>query len=281
MTQLTRLYPDRLTRPLAGTYLAHELRDRGAPGRPFVYTNFIASLDGRIALRDARTRRYGVPRAIANDDDWRLFLELAAQADAVVTSARRLRELAARGRTLRCVSDLAAADLAAWRRARQLPPFPACIVLSTTLNLPYDALRALEHDEIIVVSSTEPTPTQRRALDDAGVTVAASGGGRVRGDAVLDVARRRGYRTLYAIGGPKVFHTLLADHAMHRVYLTHSHRLLAGEEFDTLLEGSSLAPPAALTLHELHLFDADGDAPQMLFASYDVATNGTARTTQE
>ena len=281
MIQLTRLYPDRSTRPLAGTYLAHELRERGAPGRPFVYTNFIASLDGRIAQRDAQTGRYGVPRAIANDDDWRLFLELAAQADAVVTSGRRLRELAARGRTLRCVSDLVAPDLAAWRRARALPPFPACIVLSATLNLPYDALRALEHDELIVVCNAEPTTTQRRALDAARVTVATAGGGRVRADAVLDAARQRGYRTLYSIGGPKVFHTLLADQALHRVYLTHSHRLLAGDEFDTLLEGSSLMPPAALTLHELHLLDGTNATPQMLFGSYDVATNGTARAMQE
>lgn len=271
MTDLTRLFPDRAIRPLAGAYLAHALRERGTPDAPFVYTNFIASLDGRIAQRDPHSGRYGVPRAIANDLDWRLFLELAAQADAVVTSARRLRELAARGRTLRCVPDLAAADLAAWRRERELALFPACIVITATFDLPYDALRTLEHDDLLILTVAAPTSVQQRALDATGASIIHINDERVGGRAILEAARDRGYRTLYSIGGPKVFHTLLADGAMHRLYLTHAHRLLAGDAYDTLLAGTSLLPPVALQLHELNLLAADGDTPQMLFGSYDVA----------
>lgn len=270
MTLITRLYPDHAERPLAGAYLAHALRERGTPDAPFIYTNFISSVDGRIAQRDPKTGRYGVPRTIANDLDWHLFLELAAQADAVVTSARRLRELAARARSLRCVPDLAGTDFRAWRRARDLPPFPACIVLSATLDLPYDALRQLEHDELIVVSTVAPSAAQQAALDAAGVTHVLAADSPVRGTAVRDIARSRGYRTLYSIGGPKVFRTLATDGVLHRLYLTLAHRLLAGDAYATLLAGSPLAPPIALTLHELHLIAADRDAPQMLLASYDV-----------
>jgi len=36
-----------------------------------------------------------VPDSVANPRDWRLFQELAAQADVLVMSARHLRELAA------------------------------------------------------------------------------------------------------------------------------------------------------------------------------------------
>lgn len=271
MTDVTRLYPDPGTRPLVGTYLAHALRERGTPDAPFVYTNFIASLDGRIAQRDPHNGRYGVPRAIANPLDWRLFLELAAQADAVVTSGRRLRELAARGRSLRCVPDLAADDLTAWRRARDLSPFPACIVITAALDLPYDALRALPHDELVILCPGAPTPAQRRALDTAGITLVSVDAKRVRGAAVLEAARERGYRTLYSIGGPRVLHTLAADGALHRMYLTHAHRLLAGDDYDTLLAGNSLLPPVTLRLHQLHRLAANGDTPEMLFGSYDVA----------
>ena len=270
MPDLIRLFPNHATRALDGAYLAHGLRERGTPEAPFIYTNFISSLDGRIAQRDPETGRYGVPRSIANDLDWRLFLELAAQADAVVTSGRRLRELAARGRSLHCVPDLAGASYAAWRRERDLPPYPACIILSATLDLPYDALRRLEHDELVILTTTQPTPEQRAALDTAGVSYVHVAD-RVRGTSVRDVARRRGYRTLYSIGGPKVFHTLAADGLLHRLYLTLSHRLLAGDDYDTLLAGPSLQPPVTLTLHELNLLAASGnDAPQMLLASYDV-----------
>lgn len=271
MTDIAQLYPEPGTRPLAGTYLAHALRERGTADAPFVYTNFIASLDGRIAQRDAHTGRHGVPRAIANELDWRLYLELAAQADAVLTSARRLRKLAAIGRTLRCVADLTARDLAAWRRDRGIPPFPACVLVTATLDLPFDAMRTLEHDEIAVLSAAVPTPAQRRALDDVGATLVPIAADRVRGRDVVDAARRRGYRTLYSIGGPNVLRALVADGVMQRLYLTHAHRLLAGEDYATLLSGESLLPPVALRLHELYLLAARGDAPQMLFASYDVA----------
>ena len=271
MTDIARLYPEPATRPLAGTYLAHDLRARGTADEPFVYTNFIASLDGRIAQRDPHTGRYGVPRTIANDSDWRLYLELAAQADAVLTSARRLRELATIGRTLRCVADLATRDLAIWRRERGLPPFPACMLVTTTLDLPFDAMRTLEHDEIAVLSAAVPTPAQRRALDDVGATLVPIAADRVRGRDIVEAARRHGYRTLYSIGGPNVLRTLTADGAIQRLYLTHAHRLLAGDDYATLLAGESLLPPVALRLHELYLLAAHGESPQMLLASYDIA----------
>src|SRR6185436_16065399 len=50
-TQILELYPNSgTTRDLDGTYLAHELRTLGTPERPFVYANFVSSLDGRIAV---------------------------------------------------------------------------------------------------------------------------------------------------------------------------------------------------------------------------------------
>ena len=267
---ITQLFPARATRPLAGTYLAHALRDRGTPDAPFVYTNFIASLDGRIAYRDPHTGNYGIPRPIANALDWRLFLELATQADVVVTSARRLRELATKGKSLRCVPDLATRDLAEWRRAHDLTPFPACLVVSAGLDLPYDALRTLEHDDLIIVTTSEPTAAQRRALDSTGATLVRAAGDRVDGQALLGIAREREFRTMYSIGGPQVFHTLVTAGTMHRLYLTHAHRLLAGDDYDTALAGPSLVPPVALLLHELHYLEASSDAPQMLFGSYDI-----------
>jgi len=277
MPEITRLYPDYAKLPLDGAYLAHALRKRGTPQAPFVYTNFISSLDGRIAQRDPDTGRYGVPRSIANDLDWRLFLELAAQADAVITSGRRLRELAARGRSLRCVPDLAGADYAAWRHEHDLSPFPACIVLSATLDLPYDALGRLEHDELVIVGTTQPSAAQQTALDAAGASYVRVADPHVHGTAVRDLARRRGYRTLYSIGGPKVFYTLAAGGMLQRLYLTFAHQLLAGDDYATLLAGPLLRPAVALTLRELNLIAASGDAPQMLLASYDVAPRALQR----
>jgi hypothetical protein len=53
MDHIVQLYPlPSQERPLKGTYLAHQLRQYSqASGKAFVYSNFITSLDGRIAIR--------------------------------------------------------------------------------------------------------------------------------------------------------------------------------------------------------------------------------------
>jgi hypothetical protein len=55
-TQILQLYPHTgTTRALNGTYLAHELHALGTSEQPFVYANFVSSLDGRIAVVEAHT----------------------------------------------------------------------------------------------------------------------------------------------------------------------------------------------------------------------------------
>ena len=90
---VTELWPDPgREHALAGLYLSHPVARTVDGAR--VYSNFVTSLDGRIALRDPVSGRFGVPRTIANARDWRLYQELAAQADAIVVSGRYVRELA-------------------------------------------------------------------------------------------------------------------------------------------------------------------------------------------
>ena len=93
---ITRLLPlPAQRRTLIGTYLDHDLRATAPDGAlPFVYANFVASLDGRIAVPHPEREGLVVPESIANDRDWRLFQELAAQADLLISSGRYLRDWA-------------------------------------------------------------------------------------------------------------------------------------------------------------------------------------------
>ena len=66
---VTRLFPAPQTEsPLEGLYLGHALHTRGG-GKPFVYSNFITSLDGRIAIAAAGHTTHTVPDAITNISD--------------------------------------------------------------------------------------------------------------------------------------------------------------------------------------------------------------------
>ncbi len=125
MKKILQLYPaPAQDRPLAGTYLAHQLRQYSRKtGQAFVYGNFVTSLDGRIAIPHPTRPGLMVPKNTANDRDWRLYQELAAQADLIISSGRYLRDWAdGRAQEILRVDDPEFADLKAWRLDQGLPP---------------------------------------------------------------------------------------------------------------------------------------------------------------
>ena len=88
---LLRLYPGPPQEvELRGLYLRQELHRQGSPHAPFVYADFVSSLDGRIAIADR------VPAELTAVRDLRLLLELQAQADCVITHGGYLRGLVLR-----------------------------------------------------------------------------------------------------------------------------------------------------------------------------------------
>ncbi len=271
MSELLRLFPIPVEAvPLRRLYLLHALRTRGDPSRAFVYANFIASLDGRIAINSPRTGSLGIPQAITNPRDWRLFQELAAQADVLISSGRYVRELA-KGIAqdiLPLSEEPQYADLLAWRQAQGLVPQPAIIIVSASLDLPITD--ALTRNRTLFVATGEATDSARvQALERQGIRVLSAGTGRrVQGRPLIEALQQRGLRTIYSIAGPEVFGTLLTDRVLDRLYLTHVHRVLAGEHYATLVEGAKLSPPADFKLHSLYYEALTEDHVGQLFGVY-------------
>lgn len=271
--RLLRLYPaPPLERPIEGLYLGEEIA-RPDPGQPFVYTNFVCSLDGRIAVEDPRRGRRASPPAITNPRDWRLFQELAARADVLIVSASLLRGMFA-GRTpedLPIETDPAFDDLHAWRRERGMPPQPAVVILGRTLDAGLaERCGELERPVYFAVGNGADDDAAP-AVEATGARILTAGEGRdVQGRALIDALGREGFRRIYSMAGPRVLHLLLSDHVLDRLYLTHFHRLLGGQSFDSLLEGAALEPPASLVPRTLY-YDPDAkDGAGQLFAAYDV-----------
>src|SRR5678816_3225459 len=87
------LYPEAgAARALEGLYLEQRLHELGTVAAPFVYGSFVSSLDGRIALAEPGSP--DVLEGLASPNDFRLFQELHAQADCLITNAGYLRALA-------------------------------------------------------------------------------------------------------------------------------------------------------------------------------------------
>jgi riboflavin biosynthesis pyrimidine reductase len=271
MDHIIQLYPlPSRERPLQGTYLDHQLRQYSQTrAKAFVYSNFITSLDGRIAIPHPTRPGLMVPKDTANERDWRLFQELAAQADLVISSGRYLRDWAdGRAQEILRVDDPRFADLKAWRLAQGLSPQPDMAVISGSLDFPIpDALTAGGR-KVVVFTTANPDPGRVKEIEAKAGRVIVAGEASVAGDQMVQRLSELGYRTIYSAAGPKVLHLLLAGGVLDRLYLTYAQRLLGGQPFASIVDGDLLVPAVGMSLHTLY-FDPHGlDGLGQLFAAY-------------
>ena len=246
-------------------YLHLQLHQQAAVGNMLIYANYIASLDGRIGLFD-RQGECTVPASIANKQDWRLYQELAAQADIMITSARYFRQLA-KG----CAQDLlpvgqgdAYADLRLWREQQGLHPQPDIVIVSASLDIPL-AMLAQFSDRQIWIATVESTDKQRRqAFEDQGIKVLMAGVERVDGGLLKQALQQQGYRSAYMIAGPALHHTLLVAGVVDRLFLTSKFALLGHDRFATILQGDM--QPVVARLLSLYLDEQEGQ----FFAQYEI-----------
>jgi len=262
-----RLYPTpNRERPLRGCYLDHDLRSPTVGDRPFIYTNFITSLDGRVADRDPVTGRKRVPPLLANPRDWRLYLELVAQADVVLTTAKHLRAVV-RGRAGTIFDSPECGDLREWRVVRGLAPTPILAVITRGLDLP---LAELGDRAVPLMVLTGAGADRRRVAEIArrGTEVIDAGAGaEVEGGRLPGLFAQRGLRVVCSVCGPAVLNSLLAADAIDRIYLTVVIRLLGDAGTEGLLRGGGVAAYPGFRLLELYR-DASGAAEaEQLFLS--------------
>ena len=269
---VSQLYPlPSEERPLTGLYLAHHLRQyQAVSGRPFVYSNFVVSLDGRIAIPYPTEARLTVPQQIANERDWRLFQELAAQADMIISSGRYLREWAeGRAQEILQIDDPRFADLREWREQQGLPPQPDIAIVSGSLRFPIPGVLTAGGRKVVVFTCADPDPQRVKEIEArAGKVIVAGNESSVAGDQMVQHMSGLGYKTVYSAAGPKIMHMLLKGGVLDRLYLTLANRILGGEPYAGLVEGALLETAVGMTLNTMY-YDAQAfDGLGQLFVSY-------------
>ncbi len=271
MAGITQLYPlPTHERPLEGTYLAHELRQyRQISGKTFVYANFVTSLDGRIAIPDPDGSGMVVPDNVANPRDWRLFQELAAQADLIISTGRYLRDWAdGKAQEILRVDDPEFADLKEWRLAQGLSPRPDIAIISGSLNFPVPDVLSAGGRKIFVFTTANADPQRVAEIESQAVPVFVAGETTVLGSQLVGRLSELGYQIVYSAAGPKVHHLLLEDGVLNRLYLTHANRLLGGQRFSSIVEGNLFSPAVDMTLNTIY-YDSFGlDGLGQIYLSY-------------
>lgn len=213
--------------------------------RPYTYTNFVLSVDGRATL-DGRAGPLG------SHTDIEMLMGLRATAEAVMVGAETMRV----ERYGRLIPD---ASRRAWRERRGLPHDPLAVLVSGALDLPWDAgLFTCGAGRVLIFTSSEEGPPET-----ATPVRVVRHEGRVDVREVLRHLRvERGIRALLCEGGPLLHAELVAADLVDELFVTRG-PLLAGGAGPGLLSG---LPEGAIAL-ELAWLLREGDE---LFARYRV-----------
>lgn len=249
---LTRLFPipcEPVT--IKGLYLDHQNHQLGSRQSPFVYANFLSSLDGRIALEDFVDGTSFIPKHLTSASDFGLFMELHAQADCLITHGGYLRALK-QGR-LGNILQIKDEDLITWRHEHGLKPQPAVIIASASLDFPMHDSLLNTSQAVYIATGKNADPNRVRYWQEQGFTILFTGEDEmVQGGALINVLSGLGYQSIYLIAGPQMLDTMIREHQLSRLYLTITHQLLGGKDFRTLLTGSMLGAEGNLTLESLY-----------------------------
>ncbi|MDP7536877.1 MAG: dihydrofolate reductase family protein [Methylococcales bacterium] len=271
---LLQLYP----RPhqevsLAGIYLQQQLHTLGSSQKPFVYANFLSSLDGRIALTDPTSGQSITPKTLTTPSDFRLFLELHAQADCLITHGGYMRALSEKrlGNILSLNDHTEHADLIHWRQENNISKQPALVIASASLDFPLPKELKSRKESVFIATGKNAPPDRIKAWQKKGFQVLIAGANqRVQGKPLIQQLGQRGFKSIYLIAGPMILHTMLEDQQLSRLYQTQSQQVLAGNEFHTLVSGKAFSQPLNLKLSTLYYELASNQASGQLFFQYDV-----------
>jgi riboflavin biosynthesis pyrimidine reductase len=203
-----------------------ELRphERAGDDRPFVYLNMVSSADGRGAIA-------GRTQALGSETDTLLLAELRTLADAVLIGSGTLR---AEGYA-RLVGN---PERVARRAAAGRPATPPAVLLSRSLDLPWDAgLFAASDQPVLIYTEADAEPPATAAPLEVVRFVECTPA------AALGDLRARGVRALLCEGGPTLNGALLAAGLVDELFLTIAPQITGEPEAIRIVEGDALPSP--------------------------------------
>ncbi len=215
--------------------------------RPFVTANFAITRDARIS-----TRR-GTPSDFSSPRDKRRLVEIRAQCDAILVSAKTIS-------VDNMSMGLPDETLRAARVRRGQAAYPIRVLLTNSGRIK-SGLRIFEKDfSPIVIFSTTCMPAKTRAELAPKADLWLHEGATVNLDAMLATLRAEyGVKRLVCEGGAQVLRSLLAADLVDELHTTLCPRIFGGMQAPTLtgVAGEFLPASIALRLVEREVVDGE------------------------
>jgi riboflavin biosynthesis pyrimidine reductase len=201
--------------------------------RPYLYANFVSTVDGRATLA-------GNSRGLGGDGDLAMLLALRDAADAVLVGPGTIR-VEGYGRLV------GRSERRAARVARGLAADPPLVLISRRFELPWPAAVFSAAEQPVIVFTERQ---DARVIDDVAAPVEL-----IVQDcapaAVLRTLRERGVRALLCEGGPGLIGGLLEAGVVDELFLTLAPLLTGDASQPSIVRGPPLADPARLELRWL------------------------------
>jgi riboflavin biosynthesis pyrimidine reductase len=229
-------------------------------GRPFTYTNFVVSHDGRITF-DEPGRAGGADISLRAPHDTWLMALLRARADAILVGGGTLRGARRHRWTPWETFPAAEAELIALRAAEGRAPLPLFVVLSGSGDFPGDvaALRVPGQPSLVATSAAGEAKARAAIAGLDHVELFVSPGEDVDLAALMATLRDgHGIGTLLSEGGGRVYGELIGRHLIDEVFTTMSpvivgNRLPPQQPRPSLVEGVAFPPDAPPRLRLISL----------------------------
>lgn len=274
--QILRLFPQPSKQcALKNLYLHRHGWYQAKQTKTVVVANFLTSLDGRIAVGQGANRLPRPPKSLTSEEDFRLFLELHAQADCLITHGGYLRALAENklGNILQLPTHSKFEDLHTWRKMRGLTENPDVVIASASLDFPMHTSMKEHGQKIYIATGQKANLDKCKMWQRQGYEILFAGKSNfVEGASLIQALTKRNYRHVYLIAGPKMLHTMLKTRKLNKFYVSNSHQLLGGKTFKTLLDGEILSR-CRLQLNSLFYDTASENNCGQFFSSYTCSYN--------
>ena len=219
---------------------------RPAP-RPFVTSNFAVTWDGRIS-----TRR-GTPATFTSPKDKRQLVEIRAECDAVLASAKTIA-------TDNMTMGLPDPALRSARVQRGQSPYPLRVLVTNSGRID-PSLRLFEKtfSPIVIFSTTRMPARVRSALADKADLWLYEGPAVNLAGMLATLRADYGVKRLVCEGGAQIFRSLLSAGLIDELHLTLAPRIFGGVKAPTLtgIAGDFFPQSIKARLHAMEVIDGE------------------------
>jgi riboflavin-specific deaminase-like protein len=207
-----RLTPDFAETTVDAQLAGVDFVPRAHDERPYLFTNFVVTLDGHATLR-------GRSGPIGSEADTRMLVGLRTKAEAVMIGAGTMRA----ERYGRVVRD---PHKRARRERAGLPHDPLMVLVSGRLDLPWDAeLFTCGQGRVLIFTASDADPPDTATK----VRVERHEGEVDMAEAMRFLRQERGVRSLLCEGGPTVHAQLIEGGLVDELFVTQAPKLGGGE----------------------------------------------------